>query len=193
MGQPNPGGSEPEDLDGLLLPGSQPQQSGEPPPGVPGLPGGSAAGQLAPEPPTWAEYQLGMLSGTQQGPPMARSLSEMLLPPVPPPPASGHFRVTLDQAPNAIFHLRRAADVFEAKLDWAESLGQIDPPGVDEVSLDAVRIMQAAAIGPEGSLRMALQQGAAEFRREADALDAQLRAYHQVEELNTPPVDPQDM
>lgn len=155
MGQPNPGGSEPEDQDGLLLPESQSQPPSESPAGLPGLP--SAA--PAPEPGSWTDYQLGMLTGTQQGPPMARSMSEMLLPPVPPPPASGHFRVTLDQAPRAIVYLRKAAEAFEAKRDWAERLSRIDPPGADEVSLDAVKIMGEAAAGPQGSLRMALEEG----------------------------------
>ena len=42
MGQPDPGGSEPEEAP-------------------------------APEPGSWTEHQLGMLTGTEQGPPMARS------------------------------------------------------------------------------------------------------------------------
>ncbi len=80
---------------------------------------------------------------------------------------SGGFSVDLDRAPQAIADLRAAADVLrdEAKKAW--SLARIRPPGLDAVSADAVRIMAEAAVGEQGSLRLALEGAADRFESRA--------------------------
>jgi hypothetical protein len=99
---------------------------------------------------------------------------------------SGGFSIDLDRAPQAIADLRAAANVLrdEAKKAW--SLARIKPPGLDEVSADAVRIMAEAAVGEQGSLRLALEGAADRFENDADKLEASLKTHRQVDEISIP-------
>ena len=71
---------------------------------------------------------------------------------------------------------RRAAQVLE----------DVQEPGKDDVSLAAVRAIAEKATNKEGSLRKALLDGAEELEKAARQLEADLKNYLQVEELNIP-------
>ncbi|MGQ0774320.1 MAG: hypothetical protein ACT4NY_07885 [Pseudonocardiales bacterium] len=93
----------------------------------------------------------------------------------------------MDRAPQAIADLRRAAEALEAEAENAWNLAQITPPGLDVVSANAVRVFAEAAVGEQGSLRLALIGGARRLRDDADKLEASLKTYLQVDEISLPP------
>jgi hypothetical protein len=99
---------------------------------------------------------------------------------------SSGFSVGLDRAPQAIADLRAAADALKDEARRAEDLARIRPPGLDEVSEDAVRIMADAAVGEQGSLRLALLGAADRFEADANKLEASLRTYLQVDDISIP-------
>ena len=98
----------------------------------------------------------------------------------------GGFSVDLDRAPQAIADLRAAAKALRTEADNARSLARISPPGLDAVSADAVRIMADAAVGEEGSVRLALLGAADRFEDDADKLEVSLRAHRQADEISIP-------
>jgi F0F1-type ATP synthase epsilon subunit len=98
----------------------------------------------------------------------------------------GGFSVDLDHVPQAIADLREAARVLRDEADNAWNLANIRPPGLDEVSADAVRIMADAAVGVQGSLRLALEGAAKRLERDAEKLEAQLRTFRQADETSIP-------
>ena len=100
--------------------------------------------------------------------------------------AGGSFYVSPDDAPQAIADLREAARQMRVLRASAERLAQVRAPGLDEVSAEAVRLIGEKATGSSGSLRMAMWQGAEELEKAADQLEADLKNYLQVEELNIP-------
>lgn len=111
---------------------------------------------------------------------------------VPPPQptttsGSGRYVVDVERAPQAIADLRRAADALEAEAVHAQDLADIKPPGLDAVSANAVRVFCEAAVGGQGSLRLALEGAVRRLRADADALEADLKAYLQVDEISLPP------
>lgn len=166
MGQPN----EPcREGPGSLMPGEEsPQQGFE----LPGMMG------------SWGEHYTGIAAGQDLGlsPP-----SHGLMATRPSMGGGGMFRIDPDLAPQAIADLRHAAALLKQEVQEAEQLANIEPPGLDKVSAEAVRIFGEMAIGPQGSLRAALEGGVAELERQADKLEADLKTYLQVEEINTPP------
>lgn len=99
---------------------------------------------------------------------------------------SGGFSVDLEHAPQAIADLRAAANVLRDEADNAWSLAIIRPPGLDAVSEDAVQIMVDAAVGEQGSLRLALEGAAIRLESDANKLEAQLRTYRQADEIGIP-------
>lgn len=170
----------------------QPQESGSP--GLPGMepagppPGGladAAAGQQ-PAAGGWMDTYLDGATGQSQGPPMAQNLAQLMMPPGMTGPGGGMFRIDPERAPQAIADLRHAADLLQDEIRTAEDLANYQAPGLDAVSRDAVRIISEAAIGEQGSLRAALVGALAEFNRQADKLEADLKAYLQVDEVNIP-------
>jgi hypothetical protein len=120
------------------------------------------------------------MPGAQAAPPLAEGSPATTM------AGSGGFSIDLDRAPQAIADLRAAANVLrdEAKKAW--SLARIKPPGLDEVSADAVRIMAEAAVGEQGSLRLALEGAADRFENDADKLEASLKTHRQVDEISIP-------
>ncbi len=97
----------------------------------------------------------------------------------------GHYTVDPGRAPQAIADLRHAALLLQDEIYSAEDLANYPSPGLDAVSVEAVRVISEAAVGEQGSLRAALQGAVAEFLRQANKLEADLKAYLQVEEINT--------
>lgn len=105
----------------------------------------------------------------------------------PPTTTSGRHLVEVERAPQAIADLRRAADALEVEVAQAQDLANIRPPGLDVVSANAVRAFCEAAVGAQGSLRLALEGAVRRFRADADALEASLKTYLQVDEISLPP------
>jgi hypothetical protein len=99
---------------------------------------------------------------------------------------SGGFSVDLDRAPQAIADLRAAANALRDEAANAWTLANIRPPGLDAVSADAVRIMADAAVGEQGSLRLALEGAAVRLENDANKLEAQLRTHQQADEISIP-------
>jgi hypothetical protein len=106
--------------------------------------------------------------------------------PIIPTTGSGGFSVDLDRAPHAIADLREAARVLRVEAENAWNLAIIKPPGLDEVSADAVRIMADAAVGEQGSLRLALIGAADRLVDDANKLEASLKTHRQADEISIP-------
>ena len=177
MSQPNQDQPElPGHLDGVLEPAAP-----APDPGVP-----LVDQQAPPQQGSWTDYQLGLITGSQQPqPPMMNGPAGILM--------SGGYRVLPEEAPRVIANHRAAADALRNKAASAERLRDIPSPGLDAVSRNAVRVIGEAAAGPRGSLRLALQAAAEEVDQQANELQAQLMTYLGVEDANSldlPPPDP---
>ncbi|MGH3751306.1 MAG: hypothetical protein ACRDRP_01180 [Pseudonocardiaceae bacterium] len=101
-----------------------------------------------------------------------------------PTTGSGGFSVDLERAPQAIADLREAARALRVEAVNAWRLADIRPPGLDEVSADAVQIMADAAVGEQGSLRLALEGAAVRLENDANKLEAQLITHRQADEIS---------
>jgi hypothetical protein len=97
-----------------------------------------------------------------------------------------HFRLDLDQAPQAIATFRQVADEMRDLMDEALRLADIPAPGLDAVSINAAKeIGQWAASEEPGSLRWALESGAVQLEKAADALERSLATHRNTDEANT--------
>ncbi len=132
---------------------------------LPGMPGGPAAPAPAP----------GEVTSGPPGLPQPTTTT-----------GGGSYSVDVERAPQAIADLRRAADALEAEATRAWDLANIRPPGLDVVSANAVRVFAEAAIGEQGSLRLALEGAVRRLRADADKLEASLKTYLQVDEISIP-------
>lgn len=128
--------------------------------------------------------------GPQQGPSIATSNSDLLIPGTSSAPDGGYFWVSFEQAPQTISNLRHAAWVLEQKRLRAEQLARYPSPGLDDVSNDAVVQIGKAATGEQGSVSVAFQAATRKFEELANEIEATLKTYHQTEQLNLPPPDP---
>jgi hypothetical protein len=96
-----------------------------------------------------------------------------------------HFQLDLDQAPQAIAAFRQVAQGMRDLMDQAERLGNVPAPGLDGVSVNAVKeIGQWAASEESGSLRWALASGALQLERAAKALERSLATHRNTDEAN---------
>jgi hypothetical protein len=96
-----------------------------------------------------------------------------------------HFHLDLDQAPKAIAAFRQAAEGLRDLMDDATRLVNIRPPGVDAVSVNAAKeIGQWAVSGEPGTLQWALESGALQMEKIADALERSLVAHRNTDEAN---------
>jgi hypothetical protein len=107
--------------------------------------------------------------------------------PQPTTTTGGGYSVDVERAPQAIADLRRAAQALRQEAEKAWELARITPPGLDVVSANAVRVFAEAAVGEQGSLRLALLGAATRFESDADKLEASLKTYLQVDEISLPP------
>jgi hypothetical protein len=108
-----------------------------------------------------------------------QDLSSILLDP------AHHFQLDLDQAPKAIAAFRQAADQLRDLKDVASRLANVAAPGLDAVSINAVKEIGQWAVSREpGSLRSALESGALQLEKAADALERSLVTYRNTDELN---------
>jgi hypothetical protein len=94
-----------------------------------------------------------------------------------------HFRLDLDQAPQTITTFRQVASEMRDLMDEARRLADIPAPGLDAVSVNAAReIGQWAASEEPGSLRWALESGAIQLEKAADALERSLATHRNTDE-----------
>jgi hypothetical protein len=98
------------------------------------------------------------------------------------PVGGGMFEVNIAEAPRAIRELELAAEELRAIQRDAISLAQVNPPALDEVSLDAAAELGRRANGGPQSLSEALTQGIAEVERVIEALRAGFAAYRSGDE-----------
>ncbi|PVZ11068.1 PE family protein [Actinomycetospora cinnamomea] len=80
--------------------------------------------------------------------------------------------MNIAEAPKAIRELEAAREELESIKDEALTLGQVNPPARDQVSLDAAAALARTAVDGPTSFMQALDQGI----REIDALIHALRA-----------------
>jgi hypothetical protein len=114
-----------------------------------------------------------------EGPAPVEDLASILLDP------AQHFRLDLDQAPQAIATFRQVAQEMRDLMVEAAQLANVTPPGLDAVSVNAAKeIGQWAASEEPGSLRSALESGAIQLEKAADALERSLAVYRNTDEVN---------
>lgn len=67
----------------------------------------------------------------------------------------------------------------------ARQLGNVKPPGLDEVSINAAKEINQWAVSEEpGSFQSAMQSGAIQLEKVADALERSLQTQLQTDEAN---------
>ncbi|MGH3683628.1 MAG: hypothetical protein ACRDRE_21380 [Pseudonocardiaceae bacterium] len=97
-----------------------------------------------------------------------------------------YFQLDLDQAPQAIATFRQVAEEMRDLMYRAGRLATVAAPGTDAVSVNAAKeIGRWAASEEPGSLRSALESGARELEKTADALERSLTTYRNTDEANT--------
>lgn len=96
-----------------------------------------------------------------------------------------HFQLDLDQAPQTIAAFQQAAEQMRKLMDDALRLANVPAPGFDAVSVNAAKEIGQWAISEEpGSLRWALESGAAQLEMAADALEQSLAIHRNTDEVN---------
>ena len=96
-----------------------------------------------------------------------------------------HFQLDLDQAPQTIAAFREAAHRMRKLKIEAFRLSNVPAPGLDAVSINAAtEIGQWAASEEPGSLRWALESGALQLDKAADALEQSLATHRNDDEVN---------
>ena len=125
------------------------------------------------------EHLDALLHPPSTGPAPIQDLSSILLDP------TQHFQLDLDQAPQAIAAFRQTAEDLRDLMVDAMSLANVRAPGLDAVSINAAKeIGQWAAGADAGSLRSALESGAIQLEKAADALERSLATYRNTDEAN---------
>lgn len=125
------------------------------------------------------EHLNALLHPPTAGPAPIQDLSSILLNP------TQHFQLDLDQAPQAITAFRQVADQLRDLMDEAGRLVEVRAPGDDGVSLNAVKEIGQWAISEEpGSLRWALESGAIQLEKTADALERSLATHRNVDDAS---------
>ncbi|MHC1558056.1 hypothetical protein ACR9E3_03825 [Actinomycetospora sp. C-140] len=89
----------------------------------------------------------------------------------------GSFSVDISQAPGAIRELEQARRELVSIRSEAQTLGQVNPPSRDQVSLDAAQALGLAGVGSPASFMQALDGGIQELSRMIDALRASFENY----------------
>ncbi|MGH3529622.1 MAG: hypothetical protein ACRDQ6_20290, partial [Pseudonocardiaceae bacterium] len=96
-----------------------------------------------------------------------------------------HFQLDLDQAPKAIAAFRQVAQGMRDLMYEAERLSNVPAPGLDAVSINAAKEIGQWAVSEEpGSLRWALESGAVQLEKTADALEQSLASHRDTDEVN---------
>ncbi len=96
-----------------------------------------------------------------------------------------HLQLDLDQAPQTIAAFRQVAQGMRDLMYDAQRLSNVPAPGLDAVSINAAKeIGQWAASEEPGSLRWALESGAAQLEKAAKALERSLASHRNTDEVN---------
>jgi hypothetical protein len=96
-----------------------------------------------------------------------------------------HFQLDLDQAPQAIAAFRQVAEGMRDLKVEAGRLAEVPAPGLDAVSINAAKEIGQWAVSEEpGSLRWALESGAVQLERTANALEQSLASHRNTDEVN---------
>lgn len=101
---------------------------------------------------------------------------------IPPPVGSDQFRIDLERAPRAIRELEDARDQLRHLKTEAIALGKVTPPTQDQVSLDAARLLEATAVGGDGSLVAALDSGIRQIEELVTSLRRDVASYRTVDD-----------
>lgn len=105
--------------------------------------------------------------------------------------ASGQFSIDLDHAPQAIADLKAAAEYLRDRSEKAHLLAVVPAPGADGISIHAAdSIGRWASDNSTNNLKATLISGAGQLSSFAEKLEADMRAYLQVDELNLPSPSP---
>lgn len=98
-----------------------------------------------------------------------------------------HFMIDIERAPQSIVDLKAAAEFLRKRADVARGLANIPPPGMDGVSLNAVKVIgKWAADSGTNNLEAILLAGAMQLENLAQKLGADLQTYLQVDKLDLP-------
>jgi hypothetical protein len=139
-------------------------------------------GSGAPLPPSaggTAENLNTLLAPPTSGPVPMQDMGSILLDP------TQHFRLNLDQAPQAIATFRYVADELRKLMDEVRNLAEIKPPGLDAVSINAAKEISQWAVSTEpGSFQSAMESGATQLEKIASALERSLQIHRQIDEVN---------
>ncbi|PZS28005.1 MAG: hypothetical protein DLM61_15620 [Pseudonocardiales bacterium] len=121
----------------------------------------------------------GLLHPPVAGPAPVQDLTSILGDP------AQHFQLDLDQAPQAITTFRQAAGELRDLKFEVRRLANVPAPGLDAVSINAAKeIGHWAASEEPGSLRAALESGAIQLEKAADALEQSLATHRNNDEVN---------
>jgi hypothetical protein len=113
------------------------------------------------------------------GPVPIHDLSSILL------NSARHFQLDLDQAPHTISTFRQAAQEMRDLRRDVGRLANVAAPGLDAVSINAAKEIGQWAVSEEpGSLRAALESGALQLEKAADALERSLAIHQNTDEAN---------
>lgn len=125
------------------------------------------------------EHLDALLHPPTTGPAPIQDLSSILLDP------AQHFQLDLDQAPQAIAAFRQVADQLRDLMDEASRLAEVRAPGADAVSINAAKEIGQWAVSEEpGSLRWALESGAQELEKTADALERSVATHQSADDAS---------
>jgi hypothetical protein len=102
------------------------------------------------------------------------------------PNPAQYFRIDLDQAPQTIAAFRKAAEELRDIVFFeADRLRDFPAPGQDGVSIHAAReISQWSGSAEPGSLSSALESGAIQLEKAADALECSLATHQHNDEAS---------
>jgi hypothetical protein len=113
------------------------------------------------------------------GPAHIQDLTSILLGP------AQHFQLDLDQAPQTITAFRQVAQGLRDLMVDAGRLAEVRAPGQDVVSINAAKEIGQWAVSEEpGSLRWALESGAQELEKVADALERSVATHWNIDEAS---------
>jgi hypothetical protein len=130
-----------------------------------------------------AENLNALLTPPTSGPVPMQDMASILL------DSTQHFRLDLDQAPQAIAAFRHVAHELRELMIEARRLGNVEPPGTDAVSINAAKEIGQWAVSEEpGSFQSAMESGAAQLEKAADALERSLQTHRQTDEANAAPL-----
>lgn len=120
-----------------------------------------------------------LLAPSVSGPVPMRGLASIPL------DSTRRFQLDLDQAPQVIATFRHVAHELRQLMDEVRQLGDVAPPGLDVVSINAAKEIRQWAISEKpGSMQSALESGATQLDKAADALEQSMQIYQQTDEVN---------